>query len=467
MWAGSLLSLSFAAGLLASSEGSSAPVAADLLPDLIIWGPFTNPQIVTRNFDEDDCALDPFDPCIGAAGTRRLLRFGTETRNVGTADLVIGDPDPGPTGPPDLHPFYEWFECRDHPVLRKFDEFRLVDCYGYVYARSFKSVFCMVDSVYRGAAPSPGGQYHCGNQGIQVDFADLYYSTLPCQWLDITNLPPGDYVLEMETNAQRIIPELNFDNNITVVPVTISSVGPDDPDPVTSINGQSVATHTPTFQFTPFTNSDDSATQAGYQIQVRRVGDNGNDCDTIVYDTGFISDTSSTTHTYQPGAFSSDDPALGTPRLSEPLACETLYTWAVRYSDTNGDWSHWSDDGTGINHEFQSPRNPDLAPPAITCPDDHIFDFFRYFGDTDGDRDVDFLDLINFGVTFQKTLADDPDEYDFRFDADMDGDVDFLDLIKFGFNFPTTFEAISCSTELLQNDTASDTGRAQFDAESE
>ena len=68
-----------------------------------------------------------------------------------------------------------------------------------------------------------------------------------------------------------------------------------------------------------------------------------------------------------------------------------------------------------------------------TGGDNHFFDFFRYFGDGDGDRDVDFLDLFEFGRTFP-VASDDPN-YDFRFDQDSDEDVDSLDLINFRVRF--------------------------------
>ena len=70
-----------------------------------------------------------------------------------------------------------------------------------------------------------------------------------------------------------------------------------------------------------------------------------------------------------------------------------------------------------------------------TCGDNHFFDFFRYFGDGDGDRDVDFLNLFEFGLTFP--VAPDDPNYDFRFDQDSDEDVDSLDLINFRVRFPS------------------------------
>jgi hypothetical protein len=75
-----------------------------------------------------------------------------------------------------------------------------------------------------------------------------------------------------------------------------------------------------------------------------------------------------------------------------------------------------------------------------TGGDDHILEFLRYFGDGDGDRDVDALDLFKFRLTFLR-ISTDP-EYDFRFDAEADGDVDALDLIKFRVHFLTVLEAM-------------------------
>jgi hypothetical protein len=59
--------------------------------------------------------------------------------------------------------------------------------------------------------------------------------------------------------------------------------------------------------------------------------------------------------------------------------------------------------------------------------------FFRLFGDTDGDRDVDGQDYGRFGLAFLKSsedLAYRPD-----LDSDGDGDVDGQDYGRFGLNF--------------------------------
>ena len=59
------------------------------------------------------------------------------------------------------------------------------------------------------------------DQGIQAGWSDLYGNTLDCQWLDITDLPAGDYQLKVSLNPSREIQEVTFDNNTAVVPVKI------------------------------------------------------------------------------------------------------------------------------------------------------------------------------------------------------------------------------------------------------
>ncbi len=74
-----------------------------------------------------------------------------------------------------------------------------------------------------------------------------------------------------------------------------------------------------------------------------------------------------------------------------------------------------------------------IDPAGNPMATDYTFDFFSFFGDVDGDRDVDFADLFRFRSTYMKASAD--DGFDSRFDTDADGDVDFVDLFKFRKNY--------------------------------
>ena len=70
---------------------------------------------------------------------------------------------------------------------------------------------------------------------------------------------------------------------------------------------------------------------------------------------------------------------------------------------------------------------------------DHIFgdsedeSLYRFFGDDDGDRDVDGDDLTAFAVTFRFDTSS--PAYNSAYDLDGDGDVDADDLTGFAQRF--------------------------------
>ncbi len=65
--------------------------------------------------------------------------------------------------------------------------------------------------------------------------------------------------------------------------------------------------------------------------------------------------------------------------------------------------------------------------------DARVDDFFRFFGDYDGDRDVDAADYLFFRRTYRRTSGD--VFFNDAFDQDGDGDVDALDYLGFRRNY--------------------------------
>ena len=80
------------------------------------------------------------------------------------------------------------------------------------------------------SSAASNAKYTCSNQGIQKGWGDLYNSTLDGQWIDITGVPDGSYTLEIEINPAHLIQELNYDNNVTRVPVVIGAARPANDD---------------------------------------------------------------------------------------------------------------------------------------------------------------------------------------------------------------------------------------------
>ncbi|MGC8990482.1 MAG: hypothetical protein ACP5MD_10195, partial [Verrucomicrobiia bacterium] len=65
--------------------------------------------------------------------------------------------------------------------------------------------------------------------------------------------------------------------------------------------------------------------------------------------------------------------------------------------------------------------------------EDVVESFFRYYGDTDGDRDVDFYDLWRFQQTYARSAGD--ELYNPALDYDSDGRVDSIDMAAYSSNY--------------------------------
>lgn len=152
-------------------------------------------QIVDRFFGPDSCELQ--EGSIGGTGYRRLLRFSTVILNGGNGDLVIGNPL-DPSNP--YHDLFIYSPCHGHYHIRGFTDYRLLNLDGSTAAVGHKQAFCLRDDLhYTNDVPSHG--YTCANQGITSGWADLYYKQLSGQWIDITGIPEGDYIVHVEINA--------------------------------------------------------------------------------------------------------------------------------------------------------------------------------------------------------------------------------------------------------------------------
>jgi hypothetical protein len=197
---------------------------------------------------EDDCAVQE-----GAteAGLRQMLRFTFTSPNLGLGDLIVGDPSDRPE-------LFEYHPCHDHLHFKEYADYRLWvpekhaawEAYrvanpdvtaeealaanpeiaeGLVFGD--KAGFCVIDIAPAGPSlrhepvvPDPDGKYvDCdANQGISVGWADTYDVTLDGQWIDVTNVAPGAYVLEAEVNAEHVYEEMDYSNNRAFVPAVVA-----------------------------------------------------------------------------------------------------------------------------------------------------------------------------------------------------------------------------------------------------
>jgi len=179
---------------------------ADLMP----WAPVLQPYVSTETFLEASCEVQEG---MIEAGTRRLLRYTTEIRNVGGLDMVM----PHPAG----NPFFEFQECHGHYHFKGFAASRLLAMDGTELRTGRKVSFCLLDTNRWDRGVPLRKRYTCSAQGIQAGWGDAYDSGLPGQWIEIGDLEPGNYQLELTVNPDGILAETNYENNTVTIPVTI------------------------------------------------------------------------------------------------------------------------------------------------------------------------------------------------------------------------------------------------------
>lgn len=196
-------------------------------PDLHVDGARVRSSLdtVTRTFSSTACEV--VEGSIAAAGTRRLLRFDVALINHANADLVIGRPT-------DVNgPYFEFFHfspCHNHYHIDGFTDYQLLNLDRSVAAFGHKQAFCLEDLIRYGSLPSHG--YTCGNQGITAGWADLYSKFLSGQWVDITGVPDGDYILHVEVNAAGMVNEnQNLYGNVYEVQIRLPLPGKPSPTP--------------------------------------------------------------------------------------------------------------------------------------------------------------------------------------------------------------------------------------------
>jgi len=201
----------------------TAPAGGTGLPDIVgVIDPHFAP-LVERN-----ATVHPGDVAEGCAKAmtgNTVVHFALSTYNVGTADLVLGDPgcpdceeSPGPTCTNEL------FECsplagHGHPHFTKYAIYEILSAPDApAAAAGHKQSFCLEDTV----CPDRPKIYNCFNQGLQLGCQDLYPPfALGCQYVDVTDLPGGRYLLRTTVNYEHLLEESNYANNVDQKPVDV------------------------------------------------------------------------------------------------------------------------------------------------------------------------------------------------------------------------------------------------------
>jgi hypothetical protein len=187
---------------------------------------------------------------------RRLLRFTTSVTNIGTGSLFLGNPAQGDKT------LFEFSACHGHYHFKGYANYQLKRKDGTLAAKGHKESFCVEDNFISkdvkgrpgvnlperpperpaGSPPltgpdtwNPHQRTDCRHPGLHRAWRDAYFVSTEGNWIDITDLDPGDYVLAVTVNppdattGKRAIAELkdNFTNNYVEVPVHIPAATTD------------------------------------------------------------------------------------------------------------------------------------------------------------------------------------------------------------------------------------------------
>lgn len=143
----------------------------------------------------DACMVS--EGCLRGTGNRYIVRFSTHIENNGQQDYFIGET---PASQDSLSAQFVWDPCHNHWHYRGYAEYLLFDNSGNIVPIGTKNGFCVLDLECNHGGT---GQFNCQNMGITAGCGDIYDASLPCQWIDITELQPGVYTLVVRVNWDR------------------------------------------------------------------------------------------------------------------------------------------------------------------------------------------------------------------------------------------------------------------------
>ncbi|XP_026754306.2 lysyl oxidase homolog 2B [Galleria mellonella] len=136
--------------------------------------------------------------------TRRLLRFTASSLNIGNEEFR-------PYLPKHL---WQWHLCHMHyHSMEVFATFDVLDATGRRIAEGHKASFCLEDNT---CMPGVERKFSCknyGDQGVSVNCSDIYQYNIDCQWVDVTDIQPGEYTFKVAVNPHARVAEQQYHNN--------------------------------------------------------------------------------------------------------------------------------------------------------------------------------------------------------------------------------------------------------------